>query len=161
VTLVKQFTNPTRTLLASSQGDLLNLGDGNWLMGYGGLPDFTEYNAAGQVIFDATLGRDVQDFRTYLAPWSATPRTKPQIAAQTTPSGTVTVEASWNGATNVASWRVLGGASQGAGATLATAPAAGFQTTITVATSDPQIAVEALGASGAVLATSPTITPSS
>ena len=57
---------PTQTLLASSQGDLLSLPGGNWLMGYGGLPNFTEYDAAGQVIFDATLGLDVQDFRTYL-----------------------------------------------------------------------------------------------
>ena len=160
VSLVKQFVNPTRTLLASSQGDLLNLGDGNWLMGYGGLPDFTEFNSAGQVILDGSLGLDVQDFRTYLAPWSGTPTTKPQLAAQSA-NGAVTVEASWNGATDVASWRVLGGASQGAGAALATAPAQGFQTTITVHTSDPQIAVQALSASGAVLATSPTITPSS
>ena len=47
--LVKVFTNPCRTLLASSQGNTLSLPGGNWLMGYGGLPDFTEYDAAGHV----------------------------------------------------------------------------------------------------------------
>ncbi len=42
-------------------------------MGYGGLPNFTEYNAAGQVLLDGTLGKSVQDFRTYLSPWSGQP----------------------------------------------------------------------------------------
>src|ERR1700678_1558097 len=97
VTLVKAFTNPTKTLLASSQGDLLNLGGGDWLMGYGGLPNFTEYNMAGDVLLDGTLGPEVQDFRTYLAPWSAQPKTLPSVAAQSE-LGSLTVEASWNGA---------------------------------------------------------------
>ncbi len=48
---------------------------GNWLMGYGGLPNFTEYDASGHVLLDGTLGKNVQDFRTYLAPWSAHPAT--------------------------------------------------------------------------------------
>jgi hypothetical protein len=87
VTLVKQFTNPDATLLASSQGDLLSLPGGNWLMGYGGLPNFTEYDASGQVLLDATLGKSVQDFRTYLAPWSGQPTTAPAIAAQATAGG--------------------------------------------------------------------------
>ena len=56
VTLVKQFTNPNATLLASSQGNMLSLPGGNWLMGYGGLPNFTEYDASGRVLLDATLG---------------------------------------------------------------------------------------------------------
>ena len=112
VTLVKQFTNPTKTLLASSQGNLLSLPDGNWLMGYGGLPNFTEYDSAGHVLLDGTLGQDVQDFRTYLAPWSATaPRPARRSLASAAGAGTATVAVSWNGATSVASWRVLAGAS--------------------------------------------------
>ncbi len=43
----------------------------NWLLGYGGLPNFTEFDACGHVLLDATLGKNVQNFRTYLAPWSA------------------------------------------------------------------------------------------
>ena len=81
VTLVKQFTNPNKRLLATSQGDLLPLPGSNWLMGYGGLPNFTEYDSSGHVLLDATLGRNVQDFRTYLAPWSAQPKAKPAPVA--------------------------------------------------------------------------------
>ena len=42
-------------------------------MGYGGLPDFTEYDSSGHVLLDGSLGKNVQDFRTYLAPWSGPP----------------------------------------------------------------------------------------
>jgi hypothetical protein len=157
VTLVKQFTNPNATLLASSQGDLLSLPGGNWLMGYGGLPNFTEYDSAGHVLFDATLGQNVQDFRTYLAPWSAQPKTLPAVAAQAAGAGTLNVEASWNGATTVASWKVLAGPSATSLSPLASAARSGFETTITVHTTAAYVAVQALDASGNALATSAAI----
>ena len=61
---------------------------------------------------------------------------------------------SWNGATNVASWRVLAGASASALTPVASAPKTGFQTTISVPVSAAYVAVQALDASGAVLGTS-------
>jgi hypothetical protein len=158
VTLVKQFTNPNATLLASSQGDLLPLPGGNWLMGYGGLPNFTEYTSAGALLLDATLGPHVQDFRTFLAPWSGAPKTAPSIAAQAATGG-VTVEASWNGATAVSSWKVLAGSSPSSLSTVATAPRSGFETTISAHTSAPYVAVAAVGSSGETLATSAAIMP--
>ena len=73
VTLVRRLTNPSHTLLASSQGNTLSLPGGDWLLGYGGLPNFTEFDASGHVLLDGTLGKNVQDFRTYLSRWSAQP----------------------------------------------------------------------------------------
>ena len=52
-------------------------------MGYGNLPNFTEYNSAGGVLLDGELGPNVQDFRTYLSPWSGQPTTSPAIVDQT------------------------------------------------------------------------------
>ena len=161
VTLTTQFTNPNATLLATSQGNLLSLHDGNWLMGYGGLPNFTEYDSSGHVLLDGTLGRQVQDFRTYLAPWSGQPRTLPSVAAQAAAGGALTVEASWNGATVVRSWKVLAGASAGSMTAVASAPKDGFETQIAVHSTAPRIAVAALDASGNTLATSRAIAPSS
>ena len=106
VTLVKRFANPSKTLLASSQGDTLSLSGGDWLLGYGGLPNFTEFSSSGHVLLDGTLGKNVQDFRTYLFPWSGQPTTAPAIAVQATAAG-ASVYASWNGATDVASWQVF------------------------------------------------------
>jgi hypothetical protein len=159
VTLVKQFTNPNATLLTDSQGDLLSLPGGNWLMGYGGLPNFTEFDGAGQVLLDAALGPEVQSYRTYLAPWSGQPTTAPAIAAQAT-AGVVTVEASWNGATTVSAWEVLAGSSPTSMSVVATQPRRGFETTISLATTAPEVSVAAVGAAGQVLARSATIAPS-
>jgi hypothetical protein len=154
VTLVKRFANPARTWLASAQGNLLSLPGGDWLLGYGELPNFTEYDGAGHALLEGTLGRNVQDFRTYLAPWSGQPTTPPVLAVQAAASG-ATVEASWNGATDVASWQVLTGSSPEALAPVASAPRHGFQTTIQVsAAAGAYVAVRALGASGQVLGTS-------
>jgi Arylsulfotransferase (ASST) len=159
VTLVKQFINPDEKLLTSSQGDLINLGDGNWLMGYGGLPNFTEFDSAGNVLFDATLGLSVSDYRTYLAPWSAQPKTLPSVAAQVGADGSVTVEASWNGATDVNAWQVLAGSAASALSPVATVNRSGFETTTTVGVNPGYLAVAALGSAGQVLATSAAITP--
>jgi hypothetical protein len=156
VTLVKAFTNPAHTLLAESQGNTLSLPGGDWLMGYGGLPNLTEYDTSGHVLLDATLGHNVQDFRSYLSPWSAQPTAAPSVAAQPG-SGSVTVEASWNGATALASWRVLAGASPTTLIPVASAPKSGFETTISAATAAPYVAVQALDGSGAVLGASPAI----
>jgi len=154
VTLVKQFVNPTKTLLASSQGNTLSLPGGNWLLGYGGLPNFTEFDASGHVLLDGTLGRNVEDFRTYLSPWSGQPTGSPAVAANAAGAGTLAVSVSWNGATSVASWRVLAGASPTALAPLAAAAKTGFQTTITAHSAGPYVQVQALDESGAVIGSS-------
>ena len=56
VALAQAFTNPTKTLLAPAQGNRSSLPGGDWLMGYGNLPNFTEYNAAGHVLLDGDVG---------------------------------------------------------------------------------------------------------
>ncbi|MGH2852907.1 MAG: arylsulfotransferase family protein [Solirubrobacteraceae bacterium] len=155
VALAKRFVNPAHTLLASSQGNTLSLPGGDWLLGYGGLPNFTEFDASGHVLLDGTLGKNVQDFRTYLAPWNAQPTTAPAIAVQAAAGG-ANVEASWNGATGVASWQVLAGASAESLAPVATAPRQGFETTLHVSTPAGVVAVRALAANGQTLGTSTT-----
>jgi len=157
VTLVKQFTNPTKTLLATSQGNLLTLPGGDWLMGYGGLPNFTEYDASGHVLLDGTLGKSVQDFRTYFSPWSGQPTGAPSVLATPGAGGTIAVAVSWNGATEVASWQVLTGASPSALAPAATAARTGFQTTIAAPAAGPYVAVHALDSAGTVIGTSATV----
>jgi hypothetical protein len=157
VTLVKQFTNPTKTLLASSQGNTLSLPGGDWLMGYGGLPNFTEYDSSGHVLLDGALGKNVQDFRTYLYPWSAQAPGVPSVVATPGSGGAISVSVSWNGATEVASWRVLAGASPSALAAAATVAKSGFQTTIQAPGAGPYVQVQALSSSGAVLASSATV----
>jgi len=156
VQLVKQYANPSKTLLAESQGNALSLPAGNWLLGYGRLPNFTELGPAGQVLLDGTLGSQVQNFNTFLAPWSARPRSRPAVLAERSGSALV-VSVSWNGATDVASWRVLAGSSPGTLAPVTTAARSGFQTTITASAAGPFLVVQALDARGAVIGASATV----
>ncbi|HEY5286194.1 MAG TPA: arylsulfotransferase family protein [Solirubrobacteraceae bacterium] len=153
VTLLKAFTNPAKTLLAPAQGNVLKLPEGNWMMGYGNLPNFTEYSAAGSVLLDGELGPNVQDFRTYLSPWSGHPTSSPTIVAKRNGSS-VTVLVSWNGATDVASWQILAGSSPTVLAPVMSVPKSSFQSTSTVVTSSAYIEVKALDANGNVLGTS-------
>jgi hypothetical protein len=155
VTLVRQLVNPARTLLAESQGNMLGLPGGNWLLGYGRLPNFTEFDSSGRVLLDGTLGHNVQNFKTTLSPWRGTPTTPPSVQVQPAQAGGVMVAVSWNGATDVAAWRVLAGASPGALSPAAMAAKTGFQTTIVAPVAGPYVAVQALDGSGAVIGVSP------
>jgi hypothetical protein len=152
VTLARAYANPLRTLLSESQGNMLALGGGNWLLGYGRLPDFTEFDAAGHLLLDGALPRGVQSFKTELAPWSGHPPSPPALLVRR--SGSVLSAAvSWNGATDVASWRLLGG-SQARLRPLATVARSGFETAITVAAGPRYLAVQALDRAGRVIGAS-------
>ena len=157
VRLVRQFTNPTHTLLAESQGNMQSLPGGDWLLGYGRLPNFTEFDPSGHVLFDATLGKNVQNFRTYSSPWNAHPTSTPSLAVQSQSTGGVSVAVSWNGATEVASWQVLAGSSPTSLILATSAPKRSFQTSIALASAPAYLAVQALNSAGAVIGRSPTI----
>jgi len=156
VRLLKQFVNPAKTLLATSQGDTFALPGGDWLLGYGGLPNFTEFSSSGQVLLDGTLGRSVQSFKTLLYPWSGQAPGSPSVLASPGAGG-LSVSVSWNGATEVASWRVLAGASPTTMAAVASASKGGFQTTIATPSAGPYVAVQALNGAGTVIGTSATV----
>jgi len=141
-------------LLANYEGNFQQLPNRDDFLGWGQQPYFTEYDPSGKLIFDGRFVDSNSSYRAYRLPWAGTPRTLPAVAA--TSGKTATVYASWNGAMNVASWRVLGGASAGKLRTLTTAPKRGFETATRI-TSQPYVAVQALDSSGHVLATSSTV----
>jgi hypothetical protein len=157
VAVVRSYANPTRALLAASQGSMEPLSGGNWLLGYGSLPNFTELDPGGQVLLDGALGPAVQSFRASIARWQARPAEAPAVAVQAKPGGGVTVAASWNGATGVSAWRLLGGRSPRALAPLARARRRGFETHMAMRAPPRYVAVQALDGAGGVMATSATV----
>ncbi|MGH2887720.1 MAG: arylsulfotransferase family protein, partial [Solirubrobacteraceae bacterium] len=66
---------------------------------------------------------------------------------------TTNVYVSWNGATQVASWRVLAGASSSSLQAVVSSTRQGFESQIAIA-AQPYVAVQALDAAGHTLATS-------
>jgi hypothetical protein len=161
-TLVAQFVHAPTSLISGSQGNLQSLPGGRYMVGWGGLPNFTEFNSAGQVIFDAQLPSVVPmgefSYRVYRETWSGQPSSPPAIAARTS-GGATAVYASWNGATDVASWQLLIGASSAHMSVSSVTPKSGFQTTIP-APAAALYQVRALSSSGSVLATSAAVAAS-
>ena len=101
---------PDPPLLAASQGNMQTLADGNTVVGYGGVPAISEYATDGSLLFDAHLPFDMSFYRAFRFPWSGRPLSPPAVLASLNNTGEETiVHASWNGATEVASWRVLAG----------------------------------------------------
>jgi hypothetical protein len=101
---------------------------------------------------------DVESYRAFRFPWSAQPATQPVlVASRAAGAGTTSLAMSWNGATDVAAWRVLAGSSPNALAPVgANVANAGFETDVSAATSAPYVAVQALSSSGRVLSVSAT-----
>jgi hypothetical protein len=157
------YTHPNSPLLAASQGNMQTLTDGNALVGYGGVPAISEYAASdGALLFDAHLPFDMSFYRAYRFPWSGRPSNPPAILAALNDTGEETiVHASWNGATEVASWRVLAASSMGSLAARATIPASSdeFESSTTLPEKYPYLAVQALDAAGRVLGVSKTVQP--
>jgi hypothetical protein len=151
-----------KPLVAGSQGNLQALDDGDWLVGWGEAPYLSEYAPDGAVLFDAHLPAPYESYRAYRLAWSGHPTTAPAVAVVPASArhGATVVYASWNGATEVASWRVLAGSSSANLAPVAARARNGFETAIAlsgVAAARPYVAVQALNSSGVVVGVSHTV----
>lgn len=144
-------------LLSGSQGNYETLPDGDSFVGWGAEPYLTEFDPNGRIVWDARLPRPGESYRAYKFPWSATPAYPPSIAVRPSKGSGETVYASWNGATTVASWRVLAGPGTSSLAPVATAARRGFETAIPLSATASQFAVQALDQAGGVLAVSRTV----
>jgi hypothetical protein len=155
--IVRQLAHPGTPLVSGSQGNVQTLPDGDWMVGWGEAPYVSEFSASGQLLFDAHLPSTYESYRAYRLDWSGQPVQAPALAVVRARSGPgARVYASWNGATRLASWRVLAGRSPSSLAPVASAARAGFETEIGVARLAPgaYVAVQALDASGAVIGAS-------
>jgi hypothetical protein len=167
-TLVRRYEH-VNPLVAGSQGNVQTLGDGDWVVGWGQAGYLSEVTSAGQVLFNAHLPPGWESYRTFAFPWTGHPTEPPALAVVDEPANAAAgrsaaaagavVYASWNGATEVASWRVLAGASPSSLAAVASAPKAGFETAIATPASvaGGYVAVQALNGAGAVMGVSRTI----
>jgi hypothetical protein len=155
--LVSAYAHRDPPLLAASQGNAQTLPDGSTLVGYGGVPEISQFAKDGSLLFDAHQPYDMSFYRAFRFPWSGRPLSPPAVLASENDTGEETiVHASWNGATDVASWRVLAGAQPKSLKAQTEIGAAGFETSTTLPVKYAYAAVQALDASGHVLGTSQT-----
>ena len=149
--LIRQYVN--YGLITTSQGNVQVLPNGNVFIGWGALPNYTEFDAAGTIVFDARFLSQNQSYRAYRQPWRGQPSEAPAIAAERAGSQ-LTVYASWNGATDVARWQALSGPDPQQLTVAGSAPRHGFETAVTLKLGAGYVAAQAVDATGTVLAAS-------
>jgi hypothetical protein len=155
-TLVKQIVHPDK-IQAGSQGNAQGLKHEHTFVGWGATGRFSEFDAAGALLFDANVPSNWDTYRAYRFVWHATPDTKPTASAQRNADGSVTVHAIWNGATDVARWIVLTGEHANLLWPSASADWNGLDTTVTLKTKARELAVVAQSRDGRLLARSAAI----
>ena len=152
----RQFTRSS-PLLTANQGSFQPLAGGGAFLGWGNHTPMTEFDANGHTVFEARMPSPDQTYRAFRLAWSAQPRTAPKISVRSHAHGKgATVYVSWNGATNVVTWNLLSGDSKTALHQVLHTAKTGFETALTLQTRPKYAAVQAVDASGRVLATSAT-----
>lgn len=150
-TLVRAFTSPAGGLLADNQGSMQLLPGNRAFVGWGAQPFFNEFDADGSVLLNGHLPVGDQSYRTFTGEWAGHPTDKPAIAVTANPARGVAVYVSWNGATEVASWRVHAGKRESSLDVVAALPKSRFETVIPANSTGPYFAVTAHDSSGSLI----------
>jgi hypothetical protein len=150
--LLQEFVHPSE-ITAAAMGNAQFLSNGNVVVGWGTAPYVSEFGPLGDVRFDAKFVGDAWNYRAYRNVWRGRPAHPPSVAVARR-GRDATVYASFNGSTDTAYWRVLGGPARNALRPLTTVRSAGFETAVQVRQAPPRLAVTALDAAKRPLGTS-------
>jgi hypothetical protein len=156
-TLRRQFTR-TPPVLSWAEANMQVLPTGNVMIGWGAVPSLSEHAPDGRQLLLMRFPRGDDSYRTFRFPWVGRPRTRPALAASRR-GRTVEAAVSWNGATEVAGWELLGGRTPGTLRPLGRAFRAGFETVLRTSTAPRFVAVRALDAAGRPLGQSAVVRP--
>lgn len=146
---------------AGSMANTQPLKNGNMFIGWGQQPYFSEYTRDGELIYDVCHGDACHEgtgggggsYRAYKGAWSGHPTTDPDVVVQQNDEGVEYVYVSWNGATEVAQWRLIAGPTEAEASEVTVVDKTGFETAIELADPAEYVAVEALDVNGDVLGT--------
>jgi hypothetical protein len=153
--LAASYTHKNRPLDPAFLGSMNVLPNGNALVGWGSQPYFSEYSKSGQLLLDAIWpGKDLSYRAGFTGNWVGTPFFPPSGAARRVKGGKVTVYASWDGDTQVTSWKVLAGSNANKLTVVASHAKTGFETAIRPPKNAKLFKVQAFDAKGHLLRTS-------
>ena len=157
IRLVHAYTHDPPTA-CDFWGSIQQLHDGDVVINWGNNPVVSEYDASGRIV-KLDLSLSIASYRAFQYPWDGQPLTVPAVAAADHGAGT-DVWASWNGSTELAAWRVLGGPTPSRLAPVSgMVHRRGFETAIFLSRPYAAVAVQALDREDRVLRTSRTISP--
>jgi hypothetical protein len=142
-TLLSSIQHPDG-LSSGSQGNAQLLPGGHIFVGWGQLGRLSEFDSSGNLVWDGALPAGYDSYRAYRSPWVGLPDTDPTAEAERSGGNHVTVDAIWNGATEVDRWVVLAGSHRWGLRAVGSARWNGLDTTIDAHTRSPYVEVIAL-----------------
>jgi hypothetical protein len=156
--LVREYTHP-KVLGAAHEGNMQVLPNGDVFVGWGSEPYLSEFNRAGELLYDANFLTEQQSYRAFRFPWKGRPQDHPAVVVEPGTEDKLVLYVSWNGATEVATWEVLAGPSRSRLRPIGSVPRDSFETAITVHTAEPLVDVQAKDRSGLVLGVARAVEP--
>jgi len=148
---------PPRATNSSSQGNFTINDDGSATIGWGSSNLVTSYGPDDAVTYDVSMPPGYSSYRSFRLPWSAQPLDDPIVAVGQEGDRAV-AWVSWNGATEVAAWQLLGGPDADTLADLGTTARTGFETDVTLPADAAVMVLQALDGDGQVLGASAPLT---
>lgn len=145
--LTHEYTHPAR-FVAGTLGSVQLLANGNVFVGWGSQPYFSEFNNDGMMLWDAELPIGMRSYRAFLVDWVGRPTDPPLLVVKENPAGGLVAYVGWNGATEVARWRILAGARKTALSPIAEQAWAGLETPIVMQEGGAHFQAVALDAHG-------------
>jgi hypothetical protein len=146
--LMRAYAHRPERVLSHYMGNTELLAENGVFVGWGGSPFVTEFAQDGAIRFDARLPKGGQSYRAFRFAWTGRPTGAPALAA-----ANGSLYASWNGATEIASWQLVED-----GRTAQTVRRTGFETQLRPTATAKRASVVAVDAGGAPLGRSADVT---
>jgi hypothetical protein len=158
-TLRHQYIHPNTLIDTPSQGNCQLLVNGFHVVGWGAAKYFTCFRSSGtaltaEVVLDGSLPVGVGSYRSFMFDWTGYPAQDELrvVVRPTAGSGHFTAWVSWNGATEVAKWRLNAGPSASSLDVIKTVDKTSFETAINFTRSGAKaFRISALDRNGAVI----------
>jgi hypothetical protein len=154
--LVRKYVHRPNRIVSRFMGNMQALDNGNVMIGWGSEPYLTEFGPNGSIELDVRLPDGGMNYRAFRLPWHARPFLPPK-AVYRFAKGHGTVYVSWNGATEVASWRLDSGPRPATLRPGAAVARQGFETALRTTPGDKWARATALDSAGQVLGRSKAI----
>lgn len=129
--VVSEFRNSPDTF-SVAMGSARRLENGNTIVGWGsGYPAITEFRADGTKAFELLLDAPLVSYRAFRLPWQGNPIERPFLVSDYD-GETITLTYGWNGATDIASYKVYGGPEPNPTTLLTTETRQGYETSTVI-----------------------------
>ncbi|EZF56811.1 hypothetical protein H112_00898 [Trichophyton rubrum D6] len=146
----RRMWNHEHPIVSRDLGSFQALGTGHCIVHHGQIPLIEEYNKDDELVMQIRYGHDLVDasYRVHRVSWTGMPITKPSVKACRKADKDIVVYVSWNGSTDIESWKVFEVSEGSMPKEIKDEAWTGFETTIQAQSEAKKVLVAAVGGYG-------------